>query len=264
MNRWIRNRSGLVIPNREAGFIQPGIGLMNKKQGGGGGGDPYWNNVVSLLHFDEGDGSTSLVDQVSSNVWSRTGTSVVESATQKKFGASSLYNPGTSVSDRFSCPSSVNLNLSGADVTVECWVYPTALRSTWNTIVCKDYISGSVYWSYVFALFNGKIRWSVGNGVNTVYHYEVDGVTSVPLNTWSFITAVQKGASVYLFLNGVLDKTAAAGTVGSNSRPVVLATLNDPGATQFSGYIDDLRITKGIGRYTTNFTPPTAPFPNHS
>lgn len=38
MTKWIRNRNGILIPNREAGFIQPGIGLLNKKGGGGGSG----------------------------------------------------------------------------------------------------------------------------------------------------------------------------------------------------------------------------------
>ena len=33
------------------------------------------------------------------------------------------------------------------------------------------------------------------------------------------------------------------------------------GANQLNGYIDEFRVTKGVGRYNSNFTPPTEPFP---
>jgi hypothetical protein len=48
------------------------------------------------------------------------------------------------------------------------------------------------------------------------------------------------------------------------SRPIIGADGNSPTANRLNGYVDDYRITKGVARYTSNFTPPTAPFPDLS
>ena len=39
--------------------------------------------------------------------------------------------------------------------------------------------------------------------------------------------------------------------------------IGDSGANTlpFSGYMDDIRITAGVARYTTTFTPPTSSLP---
>jgi len=61
---------------------------------------------------------------------------------------------------------------------------------------------------------------------------------------------------------GTTKTLNGAESVQDNSNQVFIGRYrNASTAFDFDGYIDDLRITKGVARYTANFTPPTAPFP---
>ena len=70
-----------------------------------------------------------------------------------------------------------------------------------------------------------------------------------------------------MFVNGTQIGTTNTSWTGT-FRMDVIGTFFFNGArftappVDFNGYIDDLRITKGVARYTANFTPPTAPFPD--
>jgi hypothetical protein len=88
-------------------------------------------------------------------------------------------------------------------------------------------------------------------------------VIKVSLNTWSHIALVKNGSSVKLYLNGqvVVSKTTASVTLPSMYLCEV-GRNRDGGIPDFSGYIDEVCITKGLARYTENFTPgqlPVAP-----
>jgi hypothetical protein len=66
-----------------------------------------------------------------------------------------------------------------------------------------------------------------------------------------------------LFVNGVQDGSVTNARNYTNTALRVGSELyNSAQGGEFNGYIDDLRITQGIARYTANFTPPTAPFPD--
>jgi hypothetical protein len=91
---------------------------------------------------------------------------------------------------------------------------------------------------------------------------------SVPANQWCHVAACRSGTSVQIYVDGV-----AQGPSASVSASQVFATdgklslfRGGPGSggndAFFVGMIDELRVTKGVARYTANFTPPTAPLPD--
>jgi hypothetical protein len=69
---------------------------------------------------------------------------------------------------------------------------------------------------------------------------------------------VRNGNEYSIFINGVKTQSFnLAGSVTSNSSPFAIGAIAaaNPGTSGFTGYVDDIRVTKGIARYTTNFTP---------
>jgi hypothetical protein len=101
--------------------------------------------------------------------------------------------------------------------------------------------------------------WLNTPGNNTV------GTTAIQFDTWYHVALVRSGSgtnNMKLYLDGVLEsQNTNTYTVPVND--IVLGrTYTNLNSEYFNGYIDDLRITKGVARYTANFTPPTAAFPN--
>ncbi len=85
-----------------------------------------------------------------------------------------------------------------------------------------------------------------------------------PLNTFSHIAFSCNSGIGRIFVGGILKASAAR--VGAMPAPLDLFTVGNgygySAGNQFTGQIDELRITKGTGLYTVNFTPPTGPFPD--
>lgn len=239
MTKWVQNRNGVLIPNREAGFIQPGIGLMNKKQGGSGG-DPYWSNVKALLYFEGADGGTVFTDETG-RIWTRRGTATTSTA-QEKFGTSSLrLVNGTT--DGISVAAS--LVTTTGDYTIEGFSYRTANKTGYACIFCITSTYG------IFFENGSLVFYSAGDKINA---------GNPGINTWHHIAFVRKNATSNLYIDGVLKGSVATNMVGSSSMYIGTDNVNEG----YIGWIDCVRITDGVARYNGNFTPPTTPFPNHA
>jgi hypothetical protein len=224
-------------------------------------GDALYNNVSLLLHADGADGSTTFTDNSPTpKAMTRNGVAEV-STTQSKFGGSSAkFSAGGSVT----ALTSAAFGFGTGDFTVEAFVYMTGNAvSGGNTICDFRTTAGASPWTF----FVGNT--GAGNKLQTYLSTSPDvnaGTNYLSLNTWYHI-AIARASDVWkIFIDGAEVGTATnSGNLGSSN---VLTIGNVAGATNttgcFPGYIDDLRITKGVARYTGNFTPPAAAFDDRS
>jgi len=237
--------------------------------------DPDFDSVSLLLHGDGTNGSTTFIDS-SNNSHTVTANGDAEiSTTQSKFGGASMYFDGSG--DYLSIPDSDQFEIGSGDFTFEAWIYLTGYSAAYQgqyyvaEIICKD--SGSTGRGFTFYVLGTSTSWTnlrVGLFSSNTNLLVTSATTSFNLNTWYHVAGVRNGTSLRLYKNGVdvgggtnattVQNTTTAVTVGSEN-PYFIATGN---AYYFPGYIDDLRITKGVARYTSNFTTPTAPLPDET
>jgi hypothetical protein len=171
------------------------------------------------------------------------------STTQAKFGTTSIKFDGTSDNLNF------GTTTLGGDFTMECWFYQTAKSANYVPI-----ISGTTG-TYNFPLIldyqgSGKIGYYLTSGQNAATASSV-----FSLNTWTYLTMVRSGSTITVYLNGTSILTASG-----VSTSIMVDTAGGWSAASeylFNGYMQDVRITKGVARYTADFTPPAAPFPTN-
>jgi hypothetical protein len=145
------------------------------------------------------------------------------------------------------------LNLSSGDFTIEADVYLQALN---GVILSKDQHYGSTYTSYFLGVGpDGLVHATVGRGTDNTWALDLFSNTALTVNVWNTLALVRSGNQLLLFINGKLDNSAEiTGTMTDSGADLWIGDM-DVGATNASlnGYIQQLRITKGVARYTTNY-----------
>lgn len=228
-----------------------------------------WNDGASasntlLLNFNGTDGSTTMTDSSpSAHTVTPVGNAQLDDV-HAKFGATSLWLDGTG--DYLTVPY-VNADFDWfvEDYTIDCWVY----ASTWAgwsytssfvlpTLIGRGSPTGPTrYWSFgptaagglAFYYYNGA-----GQNCNSL-----DSILT--LNQWEHIAMVYdlSANAVRLYLNGTeVASLVVQGTPSSPSESLVIGSGN---SSECIGWVDSLRITRGVARYVppvvADFTPPT-------
>lgn len=204
--------------------------------------DPHWDKVVALLHFG-GD----LVDETG-RVWTGNG---AFSYVGGRFGFGFTSGGGW-----VSTPTSTDLNLSTGDFTIECFMDLTGtsgLRALLSSGVAH-WVAGNIY-----ILVDGTNRLEIGS--HEAGHIWISSATLPNSGTFHFCLERLAG-ELRLFVEGVLVDSKLSGVALNFSTSGTRIGVNSVNQNPFSGVIDELRIAKGVARYTENFTPPDKPFPS--
>lgn len=246
------------------------MGLRQLMMAGGGGGaptDPNYSSVVSLLHFDGADGSTTFTDQ-KGKTWTAGGNAQIDTA-QSKFGGASLLLDGAG--DYILSSPSADFNFGTGDFTIEAWVYvaaDSAQSAASNQRIANIFglDNATTIIGLDFSIQASSSVTGTGLGIyNGTTTYAVTGTISKTV--WHHIAASRSGNDLRFFLNGTqmgATQNVSGASFGSSTLTPKAGGRNFGSNYNYylNGYIDDLRITKGVGRYTADFTPPTAAFPD--
>ena len=227
-------------------------------------GDQYYNSCSLLLHCDGTNGSTTFTDN-SKNVLivtSVNGTAI--STAQSKFGGASGLFDGTN--DYLSIPDNEVLEPDTSNLTWEMWI-KTISSVQYATLYSRTpALFDSGMWSLMINQASstaGDIALYLGNYSNSTPLLLTTGV-SIRDDVWHHIAIVRNGSAWACYVDGTSRATGTFSGVISNIGSGPRIGADQYYGRNFAGYIDELRVTKGIARYTSNFTPSTTAFANNT
>src|SRR3990167_380262 len=205
-------------------------------------------------HMDGADTSTTFTDSSTAGVDSpramtANGDAQVDTA-QSKFGGASCLLDGTV--DSVSAADSEDWNFGTADFTVDFWMRMNANSADVRAFEIGDSDTDGVHWNANDGANNCKMRIN-GNTITRAFTFST--------NTWYHIEINRNGTDTRIFVDG----TQLVG-LGSNASNITSGTQgiyigNDTGGgLAFNGWIDEFRVSKGIARHTSDFTPETAAY----
>jgi hypothetical protein len=225
--------------------------------------DPQFGSVSLLLHGNGTNGSTTITD---SSPTPKTVTAVGNaqiSTAQSKFGGASLaFDGGVDALSVAGLSDLSQFTMSGVVATYECWLYLNSLPGV------RYFLFGS--------FGTEESGWTVDvNSSGNIFISRNTGGSTLTLSSaftassWQHLAVVSNGTTIVVYRNGISvgsvaasDNLAGLGAIGAVTQDFRIGARQVANLLPLNGYIDDLRITNGVARYTANFTPPTAPFPD--
>lgn len=182
------------------------------------------------------------------------------STAQYKYSTDSIAFDGTG--DYLEIPYSDDImRWWDTDYTMEYWIRANAFGQSppsdnkTNFMTHGERHGTTDYWS-MGPVANGTVEWFWWSG--TVNRFST--TTALSVDTWYHLAFVYDKATTTakIYIDGTLEASTTVTTTPQVSSGYPLNIGHGPNNAAFNGYIEDFRISKGLARYSTNFTPPSA------
>lgn len=215
--------------------------------------DPYIANVPYLFHF-EGTNTSALTTAVNSSpsvsdtFALNLGGSATHSSTQAKFGSTSAW---LQASDVFTAAGSY-FAWGTADYTIQFSLWIDTQQNA-QLLACGG--GGNLHNGMLTLINDGTLTLKQDSVVNIT-------ISGIVTGAWNDICICRVSATTRGFLGGTLASSAVTDTINWNETGGVRFSEGAFGGTKVTGFVDELRVTNGVGRFATNYTVRTSAFPD--
>lgn len=202
-----------------------------------------------MLHCNGTDGSTTFIDSsASAHGMSATGNAQLDTA-QQKFGTASLLLDGNGdyIEDS---GDSTDWDFGTGDFTLDFWI-------RWNSVTNSRFFSlgSAAYFEVEYQTGTQKLYFVAGSS-----DYISTATWAPSTNTWYHIAIVRVSGELLFFIDGVKLGNNVSCTTNISYNKTLTIGARTGGLYPINGWMDEIRISKGIARWTSNFTPPTAEY----
>lgn len=144
------------------------------------------------------------------------------------------------VNDRVDVGTAPAVSITGTNITLEAWIYPTAWRTSSfeGTIINKE---GPNVGYMLRAGANGTLSFALGNG-STIPEV-LSSAGALTLNTWQHVAGTYDGANMRIYVNGTQANVQAQTiSLANSTNPLRIGDWSATGGRAFPGRIDEVRI----------------------
>lgn len=211
-----------------------------------------------LLHLDVV--GTTVIDSNAlgeHHSWTVAGNAQI-SASSSKFGGAALLLDGAG--DYIFTPASPDFNLSNENFTIDTWFNCTCLTGVFKWMMGqRGAINEDTSWFTFHDSATNRITWQWFTGGASGALSSTTTFTNLINPGWHHIALVRNGNTFTMYIDGISEASTSysGGINNSINGPMSLGLID--AVNSWQGSFDEFRFTKGTARWTSNFTPPTAP-----